>query len=99
MATGLLSLWMLVHLLATVPQLHHQLHPEDSSPDHHCLLTEFASGSFESAPVYEASLVLGGFMGWQPAPVLEVPALGVFTPALAPRPPPSIFQSFSRAGF
>lgn len=98
LAAGLLSLWMVVHLLAGVPQLHHELHEGQSSPDHQCLLTQFSSGSFEPTLADQTPQLFTQLLCEQAGPVPEPPAFQVFSPPLAPRPPPWLFQSYSQAG-
>jgi hypothetical protein len=37
----MLSLWAALWVLEVSPDLHHLLHPDAQSPDHHCLVTLF----------------------------------------------------------
>lgn len=97
-AAGLTLLWMLIGILAVAPQLHHDLHSDSASSDHHCLLTEISASQVEAAvPVKAPTAPVSGpcfLVGWSSPVVAATLLLG---PRSA-RPPPSSFQSFTDAG-
>jgi len=98
LAAMLLTLWSVVHILAAAPLLHHELHPEASSPHHRCLITEFSGGSFESAPDQPDLAIHSTPVMAQAQIVSEAPRSSFFFQPHAARPPPAVLQSFSQAG-
>lgn len=98
LAALLLSLWAVVHILAAAPLLHHELHPDASSPDHRCLITEFSGGAFESASNQPELTLSATPVSVQRVVTSETPEFAVFFHPHAARPPPAALQSFSQTG-
>jgi hypothetical protein len=97
-AAGMLLLWMVVHLLAAAPQLHHEVHADAASKGHHCLWTELASGAIEPA------VVPVSMAGAERPTAFTLPAASnpagaqeCFPPHAA-RPPPTIASPYFEAG-
>ena len=44
----MLSLWVTVWALEVSPELHHLLHEDSQSPDHHCLVTQLQHNAMVS---------------------------------------------------
>ena len=98
LAVALLSLWVVVHIFAAMPQFHHAVHEDASSPEHHCLLADFSSASFEPTPLQPDSLspALSLCGGVSDAVVALVSDTSFRLHAA--RPPPVTLQSFTQTG-
>lgn len=48
-AAFLVLLVLVLGAFSASPELHHQLHPDSTQPDHFCLITAFANGQLEAA--------------------------------------------------
>jgi hypothetical protein len=74
----LLVLMLTLSALAACSALHHVLHHDSNSPDHHCLITLFANGQLTGAEL---------------APVVALAAVFVICAELLPGTPPrSLFD-------
>ena len=98
LSAGLLLLWLTIHVLAALPQLHQDLHEDASSSGHQCLLTQFAGSCFEP-PVPSTGCQSGSSTvdAWPATFDLTLPAEVFYLPS-APRPPPPFQPSFLQAG-
>lgn len=51
----MISLWVAIWAIEVSPDLHHLLHPDAQSPDHHCLITQLQHQSVTSGCVAAAA--------------------------------------------
>jgi hypothetical protein len=98
LAILMFALWLMVHCLAAVPQIHHHLHAEAASGQHQCPVTEFAQAGFEPVATTSDVVRSDGPMAVEVLPLGCFPPSRTFFPPHAARPPPSACPSFSQAG-
>jgi hypothetical protein len=97
-AGALLVLWAVIQLLISIPALHHALHEDSTSPNHHCLVTELASGQGITASSGLSLPTLPECLLFPSAVVVSSNVRFLFRLPQAPRPPPVNPAPFSLAG-
>jgi hypothetical protein len=86
----LVVLFLVLAGISASPTLHHAIHADAGSTNHHCIITVLAQGQFE-APLGGAILCFAPSSFHYAAPSLK-PVFGAETELLPPgRAPPSVF--------